>query len=64
MLEFYQAYADYTDLMELTEALFVELASAAAARCRCVWGEHALDSRRRGAACRSSTASRRRSAWP
>jgi lysyl-tRNA synthetase class 2 len=26
MLEFYQAYADYTDLMELTEALFVELA--------------------------------------
>ncbi|HEV8310956.1 MAG TPA: lysine--tRNA ligase [Methylomirabilota bacterium] len=26
MLEFYQAYADYRDLMELTEALFVELA--------------------------------------
>jgi lysyl-tRNA synthetase class 2 len=26
MLEFYQAYADYADLMELTEALFVELA--------------------------------------
>ena len=25
-LEFYQAYADYTDLMELTEAMFVELA--------------------------------------
>jgi lysyl-tRNA synthetase class 2 len=25
MLEFYQAYADYGDLMELTEALFVEL---------------------------------------
>ena len=26
MLEFYQAYADYGDLMELTEALFAELA--------------------------------------
>ena len=25
MLEFYQAYADYSDLMELTEALFVDL---------------------------------------
>ena len=28
MLEFYQAYADYGDLMELTEALFGELAQA------------------------------------
>src|SRR2546428_2854415 len=26
MLEFYQAYADYSDLMDLTEALFTELA--------------------------------------
>jgi lysyl-tRNA synthetase class 2 len=28
MLEFYQAYADYGDLMDLTEALFVELGQA------------------------------------
>jgi lysyl-tRNA synthetase class 2 len=28
MLEFYQAYADYGDLMELTEALFAELGQA------------------------------------
>jgi lysyl-tRNA synthetase class 2 len=28
MLEFYQAYADYADLMELTESLFVELGQA------------------------------------
>ena len=27
MLEFYQAYATYTDLMDLTETLFVELRS-------------------------------------
>ena len=43
MLEFYQAYADYTDLMELTEALFVELAHRAARLARRSWGEHAID---------------------
>src|SRR5436853_3635860 len=43
MLEFYQAYADYTDLMELTEALFVELAHALRGSLSLVWGEHALD---------------------
>jgi lysyl-tRNA synthetase, class II len=42
-LEFYQAYADYTDLMELTEALFVELAHALRGSPSLVWGEHVLD---------------------
>src|SRR5207253_3025561 len=42
-LEFYQAYADYTDLMELTEALFVELAHALRGSLSLVWGEHAPD---------------------
>ena len=42
-LEFYQAYADYTDLMELTEALFVELTQALRGSLSLVWGEHALD---------------------
>ncbi|PYN27091.1 MAG: lysine--tRNA ligase [Candidatus Rokuibacteriota bacterium] len=43
MLEFYQAYADYTDLMELTEALFVELAQALRGSLVLTWGEHAID---------------------
>jgi lysyl-tRNA synthetase, class II len=43
MLEFYQAYADYTDLMELTEALFVELAQTLLGTLRLPWGEHTID---------------------
>ena len=43
MLEFYQAYADYTDLMELTEALFVELAESLKGGLGLTWGEHAID---------------------
>jgi lysyl-tRNA synthetase class 2 len=43
MLEFYQAYADYTDLMELTETLFVELAQSVLGTLRLTWGEHAID---------------------
>jgi lysyl-tRNA synthetase class 2 len=37
MLEFYQAYATYTDLMDLTEALFVELANDVAGGTRIAW---------------------------
>jgi len=43
MLEFYQAYADYQDLIELTEALFVELAQDLKGSLRLVWGEHEID---------------------
>ncbi|HEU4369182.1 MAG TPA: lysine--tRNA ligase [Methylomirabilota bacterium] len=43
MLEFYQAYADYTDLMELTEAMFVELAQHVRGTLALTWGEHAVD---------------------
>jgi len=43
MLEFYQAYADYHDLMELTEALFLELAQTLKGGPRLTWGEHAID---------------------
>src|SRR5215471_14245368 len=42
-LEFYQAYADYTDLMELTEAMFVELALALRGSTTLTWGEHTLE---------------------
>jgi lysyl-tRNA synthetase, class II len=43
MLEFYQAYADYTDLMELTEELFGELARTLVGRLELAWGEHPVD---------------------
>src|SRR5947207_1369047 len=42
-LEFYQAYADYHDLMELTEEMFTELAQALRGRLTLTWGEHVLD---------------------
>ena len=42
ILEFYQAYADYADLMELTEALFAELAQSLLGRLTLTWGEHAI----------------------
>jgi lysyl-tRNA synthetase class 2 len=43
MLEFYQAYADYQDLMELTEELFTELAQSLLGRLALTWGEHEID---------------------
>lgn len=45
MLEFYQAYADYTDLMELTEQMFFELAQSLLGRLELRWGEHTIDLR-------------------
>jgi lysyl-tRNA synthetase class 2 len=41
--EFYQAYADYTDLMELTETLFAELARTLLGTGTLTWGEHTVD---------------------
>jgi lysyl-tRNA synthetase class 2 len=43
ILEFYQAYADYTDLMELTEALFAELAQSLLGTLTLTWGPHTVD---------------------
>jgi lysyl-tRNA synthetase class 2 len=43
MLEFYQAYADYTDLMDLTETMFVELAQSLRGSLALAWGEQAID---------------------
>jgi lysyl-tRNA synthetase, class II len=43
MVEFYQAYADYTDLMDLSEELFSELAHGLLGRLRTPWGEHEVD---------------------
>ena len=43
MLEFYQAYADYTDLMELTETMFVELARTVRGGLALTWGAMAID---------------------
>lgn len=43
MLEFYQAYATYEDLMQLTEELFVALADGVVGRRRLPSGDHEID---------------------
>jgi lysyl-tRNA synthetase class 2 len=43
MLEFYQAYATFDDLMRLTEELFVALAKEAVGSLQVTYGEHTVD---------------------
>jgi lysyl-tRNA synthetase class 2 len=43
MLEFYQAYSDYHDLMDLTEELFASLALKVCGSTTVPYGEHQLD---------------------
>ncbi len=43
LVEFYQAYATYRDMMDLTEELFVELADSIVGSRTMSWAEHALD---------------------
>ncbi len=45
MLEFYQAYADYNDLMVLTETMFAEVARKAAGAEEVTFGEHTISLR-------------------
>ena len=43
MLEFYQAYANYTDMMDLTEALITRLAQTVCGSTSVKYGEHTVD---------------------
>ena len=43
MLEFYQAYADYHELMDMTEALFKKLSIEVCGKTDIIYQEHALD---------------------
>ena len=43
MVEFYQAYADYADLIELTEELFVHLAHTLKGGLALAWGDDVID---------------------
>jgi lysyl-tRNA synthetase, class II len=45
MLEFYQAYADYRDLMVLTEELFLSLTQVVGTGTTLRWGEHEIELR-------------------
>ncbi|MEZ4424063.1 MAG: lysine--tRNA ligase [Gemmatimonadota bacterium] len=40
MLEFYQAFADYHDMMRLVEDLFIHVAESVHGEARCTWQEH------------------------
>jgi len=43
MLEFYHAYADYNDLMDLTEQLFQTLALSVCGQTKIIYQDHAID---------------------
>jgi lysyl-tRNA synthetase, class II len=43
MLEFYQAYSDYTELMDLTEQLFGELVQKVCGSTKVPYGDHEID---------------------
>jgi lysyl-tRNA synthetase, class II len=43
MLEFYQAYADFRDVMELTQRLIEQAAKDVAGGTKTKWGEHEID---------------------
>lgn len=45
MLEFYQAYATFEDLMQLTEELFVQLANDVCGGLQLTYGDHQIDLR-------------------
>ncbi len=45
MLEFYWAYVDYHDLLELLEELFVELAEDVHGKLELIWGDETIDLR-------------------
>ncbi len=46
MLEFYQAYSDYRDLMALTEAMITQVAQSVNGSPEVLFGEHTIDFRR------------------
>jgi len=43
MMEAYQAYADYTDMMELTEHIVTEICNSIQGKCRLKFGENEID---------------------
>ena len=59
MLEFYQAYSDYQDLMLLTEEMLAFVAARATGGTELPYGEATISCARRSAACRSAKARRR-----